>query len=75
MARGDGSAERRSRNSWDDPPVTVTPGMNLREASLGVVSVWMNIVRPTRQLVLSLIRKWKLTLLYLARCRGRSPEW
>lgn len=45
VARGEGRAERRSRNSWDDPPVTVTPGMNFREASLGVVSVWINIVR------------------------------
>jgi len=44
MARGEARAERVSRNSAvPEGPITGTPGMNLRESSLGVVSVWMNI--------------------------------
>lgn len=39
-------AERVSRNSAvEESSITGTPGMNLRESSLGVVSVWMNIER------------------------------
>ena len=45
MARGDLRAERVSRNSALPSSITGTPGMNLRESSLGVVSVWMNMER------------------------------
>jgi len=31
-----------SMNSAEPVSITGTPGMNLRESSLGVVSVWMN---------------------------------
>ncbi len=42
MASGDFKAERVSRNSAVPSDITATPGMNLRESSLGVVSVCMN---------------------------------
>ena len=44
-AKGDEEAEPASRNSWVPVGETGWPGMNLSESVLGVVSVWMNMVR------------------------------
>ena len=53
IASGDARAERVSMNSAEPSFMTSTPGMNLRESSLGVDSVWMNMERAKKNYGLS----------------------